>query len=148
MPNTLLTTTPSFLRTLCNLRWVAIVGQAVTVLVALGPLGIALPRWPLWGGIAALALFNVYATWRSHRPGQETPADAFAHMLVDVAVLSWLVAWSGGIGNPFSSMFLLLIAVSSLALPLRWVIATGVAFNSPQYRRLSAAYAKPSAEAE
>ena len=35
MPNTLLTTTPSFLRTLCNLRWVAIVGQAVTVLVNL-----------------------------------------------------------------------------------------------------------------
>lgn len=127
MPNTLLTLSPSFLRTLCNLRWVAIVGQAVTVLVALGPLGIDLPRWPLWGGIGALALFNVYATWRSHRPGEETAAEAFAHMLVDVAVLSWLVAWSGGIGNPFSSMFLLLIAVSALALPLRWVIATGVA---------------------
>ena len=127
MPNTLLTTTPSFLRTLCNLRWVAIVGQAVTVLVALGPLGIALPRWPLWGGIGALALFNVYATWRSRRPGEERPGEAFAHMLVDVAVLSWLVAWSGGIGNPFSSMFLLLIAVSALALPLRWVLATGVA---------------------
>ena len=92
MPNTLLTTTPSFLRTLCNLRWVAIVGQAVTVLVALGPLGIALPRWPLWGGIGALALFNVYATWRSRRPGEERPGEAFAHMLVDVAVLSWLVA--------------------------------------------------------
>ena len=125
MPNTLLTTTPSFLRTLCNLRWVAIVGQAVTVLVALGPLGIALPRWPLWGGIGALALFNVYATWRSRRPGEERPGEAFAHMLVDVAVLSWLVAWSGGIGNPFSSMFLLLIAVSALALPLRVTGALG-----------------------
>jgi len=99
----------------------------VTVLVALGPLGIALPRWPLWGGIGALALFNVYATWRSRRPGEERPGEAFAHMPVDVAVLAWLVAWSGGIGNPFSSMFLLLIAVSALALPLRWVLATGVA---------------------
>lgn len=127
MPNTLLATTPSFLRTLCYLRWVAIVGQAVTVLVALGPLGIALPRWPLWGGIVALALFNVYATWHSRQPGEERPAEAFAHMLVDVAVLSWLVAWSGGISNPFSSMFLLLIAVSALALPLRWVLATGAA---------------------
>jgi two-component system sensor histidine kinase RegB len=127
MSAAVLTPSPSFLRTLCNLRWVAIVGQAVTVLVALGPLGMPLPQWPLWSGIAALAAFNLYASWRSRRPRQETPAEAFTHMLVDVAVLAWLVAWSGGIGNPFSSMFLLLIAVSALVLPLRWVLATGVA---------------------
>ncbi len=127
MSPALLARSPSFLRTLCNLRWVAIVGQAVTVLVALGPLGVSLPAWPLWAGIGALALFNVYATWRSHRTGEASPAEAFVHMLVDVAVLAWLVGWSGGIRNPFSSMFLLLVAVSALALPLRWVLATGAA---------------------
>ncbi|MEL1264827.1 ATP-binding protein [Pseudoxanthomonas putridarboris] len=120
-------TAPSFLRALCNLRWVAIVGQAVTVLVATGPMGLPLPRAPLWSGIAVLAAFNLYASWRSRRPGAESPREAFCHMLVDVAVLAWLVGWSGGISNPFSSMFLLLIVVSSLALPLRWVLATGVA---------------------
>ena len=91
MPNSLLTLSPSFLRTLCNLRWVAIVGQAVTVLVALGLLGIDLPRWPLWAGIGALALFNVYATWRSRRPGEETPAEAFAHMAQQTGIATIIV---------------------------------------------------------
>ncbi|MGS1079649.1 ATP-binding protein [Pseudoxanthomonas beigongshangi] len=115
---------PSFLRTLCNLRWVAIIGQAVAVLVATELMHIPLPTVPLWGGIGLLAAFNVYATWRSHRLAPDSAGVAFLHMLVDVAVLAWLVGWSGGITNPFSPMFLLLIAVAALALPLRWVLAT------------------------
>lgn len=118
---------PSFLRTLCNLRWVAIIGQAATVLVATELMGIPLPLAPLWGGIGLLAAFNLYATWRSRRHRADTPTVAFLHMLVDVAVLAWLVGWSGGITNPFSPMFLLLIAVASLALPVRWVLATAAA---------------------
>ena len=118
---------PSFLRTLCNLRWVAIVGQAITVLVATELMDLPLPVGPLWGGIAVLAGFNVYATWRSRRSLTDSSRIAFLHMLVDVAVLAWLVARSGGITNPFSPMFLLLIAVAALALPLRWVMATAAA---------------------
>ena len=108
MPNTLLTTTPSFLRTLCNLRWVAIVGQAVTVLVALGPLGIALPRWPLWGGIGALALFGgalvssyVCQWW----PGVEAPAwklwlvAVFANPVMLAALGFMAVDWACFVGT-------------------------------------------------
>ena len=118
---------PSFLRTLCNLRWVAIIGQAVTVLVATEWMHIPLPHVPLWAGIGVLAAFNVYATWRSRLRNTDAPYVAFLHMLVDVAVLSWLLAWSGGITNPFSPMFLLLNVVAALALPLRWVMATAAA---------------------
>ncbi|HVK53155.1 MAG TPA: ATP-binding protein [Pseudoxanthomonas sp.] len=118
---------PSFLRTLCNLRWVAIIGQAVTVLVATEWMDIPLPPGPLWGGIAVLAAFNVYATWRSRHPGPDSSRTAFLHMLVDIAVLSWLLIYSGGITNPFSPMFLLLNVVAALALPLRWVLAAAAA---------------------
>ncbi len=118
---------PSFLRTLCNLRWVAITGQALAVVVATELMDLPLPIAPLWGGIAVLALFNVYASWRSRQSLTDPPRIAFLHMLVDVAVLAWLVAWSGGITNPFSPMFLLLIAVAAVALPLRWVMATAAA---------------------
>lgn len=117
----------SFLRTLCNLRWVAIIGQAVTVLVATDLMHIPLPQAPLWAGIGVLAVFNLYATWRSRHIGTDTARVAFAHMLVDVAVLSWLLGWSGGITNPFSPMFLLLNVVAALALPLRWVMAAAAA---------------------
>lgn len=118
---------PSFLRTLCNLRWVAIVGQAATVLVATEWMHVPLPQAPLWAGIGLLALFNLYATWRSRHIGNDAPVVAFLHMLVDVAVLSWLLGWSGGITNPFSPMFLLLNVVAALALPMRWVMAAAIA---------------------
>src|SRR5690606_9070528 len=67
----------SFLRTLCSLRWLAIAGQAATVLVASGPLGLNLPLGPLWSGVAALVAFNLYAIVRVRRSrGQTGPAVA------------------------------------------------------------------------
>lgn len=99
-------------------------GQALTVVIVTGPMGFALPETPLWTGIGALALFNTYATWRSRAHREASAGMVFAHILVDVISLTWMVGWSGGIENPFSSLFLLPIAVSILALPGRWVWAT------------------------
>ena len=45
----------SFLRLLCNLRWLAVLGQAVTVGLVVGVMHIPLQTPPLWAGIAALA---------------------------------------------------------------------------------------------
>ncbi|KRG70891.1 ATP-binding protein [Pseudoxanthomonas dokdonensis] len=118
---------PTFLRTLCNLRWVAIIGQTISVLVAVHVMGLPLRQAPLWAGIAVLAAFNLFAGWQSRRLQGDRPGWAFAHMLVDVAVLAWLVGCSGGISNPFGSMFLLIIAVAALALPIGWVMATAAA---------------------
>lgn len=119
---------PSLLRSLCTLRWCAVAGQAATVALASGPLQMHLPAAPLWGGIAALALFNVAASVHARRhPDGVAPAAVFLHLLVDIVVLAWLIAWSGGITNPFSSMFLIPIALAAPALPPRWVWATAAA---------------------
>ncbi len=117
----------SFMRLLVTLRWVAVAGQAVTVAVVTGPLQVAIPLAPLWSGIAALAAFNVYATWRSRRAPDPRSRELFAHVLADIAALTWMIAWSGGIENPFSSLFLLPLALSVLTLPARWVWATAAA---------------------
>lgn len=108
-----------FLRLLCNLRWLAILGQAVTVAVVTGPMDVALPAAPLWAGIGLLAAFNVFAGWRIRRAQDASEVEVFLHMLVDIAVLAWLVASSGGMENPFASLFLIPIALSILALPPR-----------------------------
>ena len=115
-----------FLRTLCSLRWLAVGGQAATILVATWVLGLELPQQPLWAGVAALALFNLYAQLRVH-DADTAPLTAFCHILVDVTVLTWMVGWSGGIANPFGSLFLILIALAALALPLRWTLAVAAA---------------------
>jgi two-component system sensor histidine kinase RegB len=117
----------SFIRLLANLRWLAVAGQALTVLVVTGPLQVAVPQAPLWWGIGALALFNFYATWRARGVGEVSAPEVFSHILVDIVLLSWMVAWSGGIENPFSTLFLMPMALSILALPGRWVGATAVA---------------------
>jgi hypothetical protein len=120
-------TSPPWLLLLCNLRWLAIVGQVVVVAVVTGPMGVALPAVPLWTGMGTLALFNVYATWRARRGTEADEAEVFAHVLVDILVLAWVVGWSGGVENPFSSLFLLPVALSILALRGRWIWATAAA---------------------
>jgi len=120
-------TSPNRLLVLSNLRWLAVAAQALTVVVVTGPVGMALSQLPLWCGIGALALFNVFATWRARRGVLAGDAEVFVHMLADLLVLTWMVGWSGGVENPFSSVFLLPIALSILSLPGRWIWLTAAA---------------------
>lgn len=113
-----------FLRTLCSLRWLATAGQAVAILVATGLLQMDLPLLPLWAGVACLAVFNATVQWRlRNHPVSPGAVTAFGHLLVDITVLTWMLGWSGGIANPFGSLFLILIALAALALPRNWTIA-------------------------
>jgi len=111
-----------FLRALCTLRWVAVTTQASTLMAAWA-LGVALPWSALLPAIAALAGFNLYALWRCQRQLSVRVPEAFAHILVDVAVLTWIIGCSGGVSNPFGPLFLLPVALSALALPLNWTLA-------------------------
>lgn len=111
----------SFLRLLSNLRWLAVAGQALTVALVVGVMHIPLQTPLLWAGIAALALFNAYASARVYGAAADTASDweVCLHILVDIAALTWMIAMSGGMENPFASLFLIPIAVAILALPPR-----------------------------
>lgn len=115
--------TSALLKTLCAVRWLAVVGQSAAIVVATGPLHLALNPFALWSGIAVLSGFNLFAMWRTARLDEPSAAEAFLHIAVDVVVLTWLIAWSGGIANPFTSLFLLPIAFAALALTVPWVYA-------------------------
>lgn len=117
-------TAGSFAALLCRLRWLGVAGQAATIHVVTGPMNVALDREALWSGVVALAIFNAFVTLRLRSRRPIAPWELFAHLAGDVAVLTWQVGWSGGIENPFSSLFLLPIALSTLSLPTRWVWAT------------------------
>ncbi|HTY49470.1 MAG TPA: ATP-binding protein [Steroidobacteraceae bacterium] len=117
----------SFMRQLCHLRWLAVAGQALTVAVVVGPLHVALPTGLLCAGIAALAVFNAYVTWRVRRGGDASDLEVFLHMLADILELGWLVSLSGGMQNPFASLFLIPIALAILALPRRLIGLTALA---------------------
>jgi len=114
----------SSLRLLAHLRWLAVAGQALTVLIVTQAMGVTLQQAPLWWGIAALALFNLFATWYTRTRQDASHGVVFAHLMIDILSLAWMVGWSGGIENPFSSLFLMPIALSILALPARWAWAS------------------------
>jgi two-component system sensor histidine kinase RegB len=117
---------PSLLRNLAILRWFAIVGQSITVVLATHLLGLPIDANKLWPAIGLLLVFNVWSTWNAARAPRFGPAEVFVQVGIDVAVLAWLIGWSGGAMNPFTSLFLLPIALVAVALPPRWVIATAI----------------------
>lgn len=111
--------TSTLLRTLITLRWLAVFNQSVTIAVVVGLLNVGLNATALWAGVAVLAAFNLLAVWRVRHIADPSHGEVMLHIGIDVAVLSWLIAWSGGVTNPFTSLFLLPIAFASLALPVR-----------------------------
>lgn len=112
---------PRFLRTLTLLRWVAVAGQSLAILAATRGLGVPLAQAPLWAGVAALAVFNLIASLRPPA-APVTTLHALAHLAADIAQLTLVVGLSGGATNPFVSLFLVPIALATLALPVRAIL--------------------------
>lgn len=113
------------LRQLVLLRAIAIAGQIITVAFVSGALDIPLPLLPLAAGIGFLALFNL-VTWL--RLGLRPPVsdgELFAQILVDVAILTVLLYFTGGAANPFATMYVLPLTVAAAALP--WAYTWNVA---------------------
>jgi two-component system sensor histidine kinase RegB len=129
-----------FLRQLALLRWIAAAGQAIAVAVALYALRLPFDEKWLWSGIGFLAAFNAGAMWRIRR-GAASQAEALLCIAIDIAQLAWMIVWSGGAMNPFTSLFLLPVALVAVALRPRIVVATAV-LSALGYA-LAAAFAEP-----
>jgi two-component system sensor histidine kinase RegB len=112
--------------TLAWLRLCAVSGQALTVAFVALVLQMPIPVVPLALGIGVLGLFAAFAFWRLRRPWPVGLTEAFAHIAVDIAVLSWLLYWTGGATNPFVSLLVMPIALAAAALPPRYVIGVSV----------------------
>ncbi|MFY0663182.1 MAG: HAMP domain-containing histidine kinase [Natronospirillum sp.] len=122
LPNDLL-----LLRVLYVLRGLAVIGQTIAILVATYFFNMTLPLPALWFGVGALLLFNVVLFWWVFNTPRVTKWQWIGHIGIDLLVLTWQLFWTGGSTNPFVSLYLLPVALVALALPVRAVIAVGVA---------------------
>jgi two-component system sensor histidine kinase RegB len=117
---------------LVQLRWLAIAGQCVTILLTHYAFGIALPIVPMLAVLAGLALLNAISmVWL--RSGRSIDNRALlAALLLDVLCLSVQLYFSGGATNPFVSLFLLQVVLGSVLLKQgsTWVVVvvTSIAF--------------------
>jgi two-component system, sensor histidine kinase RegB len=115
------------LRRLIDFRWLALALMAALILLLPGTLDIPLPTTPLLVIIVIAALFNGVAYRRAKHAESATPAELFSQLLIDIALLSALVFFSGGATNPLVSLLLPPVAIAALTLPVRYVAAIGLA---------------------
>jgi two-component system sensor histidine kinase RegB len=117
---------------LIQMRWLAVAGQLVTILMVQFALGVALPLVEMLTLLAVLALFNVASWLRSRLALPVGNLELFAGLLVDVAVFTGQLYYAGGVTNPFIYLYLLQVAVGSVLLRARYtwaiVFVTGLCF--------------------
>ena len=113
------------LNTLIRLRWLAIVGQSVTVIIVAYWLGFPLPVGPCFALIACSAWLNLFLTFRYPSAHRLPPNSALALLLFDSMQLAGLLYLTGGLTNPFSLLLTVPVVISATTLPLRMTALLG-----------------------
>ncbi|WP_119299839.1 ActS/PrrB/RegB family redox-sensitive histidine kinase [Dongia deserti] len=107
------------LRTILIIRWIAVAGQALTLLVVHYVLGF--PMEIAWAGAAVAALAAVTLATQVRRPQSErlTDRESALYFAFDILQLAVLLYLTGGLNNPFSVLILAPVTVSAAALSNR-----------------------------
>lgn len=118
---------------LVRLRWVAIIGQVVTLSFTLGVLDHPVVVVPaLLGSVAVLVAANGWAIRRLEAESPVPETTLLAQLLLDVAVLTGFFVAAGGPANPFVMLYLIHIAMAAVMMPSHYallVMATVVVAN-------------------
>lgn len=117
---------------LIQLRWIAVVGQIVTIVFVQSWLGIMLPLIPMAAVLCALVVLNVASlAWLRNR-AEVSNRELLVALMLDVAALTAQLYLSGGATNPFTSLYLLQVTLGAVLLDARstWslVALTGASF--------------------
>ena len=119
------------LRTLNNLRWLAIAGQSAALFLVHYGLDYNLPLVPCMVAIALSVLVNLVLSIRYPATHRLTNREATLYLAYDVVQLAALLYLTGGIANPFSLMFLAPVVIAAATLDLgNTLILAGIAFLS------------------
>jgi two-component system sensor histidine kinase RegB len=119
------------LRTLSNLRWMAIGGQSAALFIVFFGFGYSLPLLECAGMIAASVVVNVVLALRYPASHRLTNREATSYLGFDVLQLAALLYLTGGITNPFALMFLAPVVIAAATLNLgNTFILGGLAFGA------------------
>lgn len=115
------------MRQLVQLRWLAVGGQLLTVLVVNLGLHVPLPLAPMLGVIGLLVIANLIGTLLLPRH-RANNVEIMLALLFDMGALTAQLYLSGGATNPFISLYLLQVVLGAILLEVwsAWVLV-GVA---------------------
>jgi two-component system sensor histidine kinase RegB len=106
------------LQTLMTLRWIAIAGQILAILVAVKAYDLQLEIGLCFVAIGLAAIANLVALFVYPKNKRMTETEVAGILLFDIVQLSWLLALTGGLHNPFALLILVPVTISATA--LRW----------------------------
>src|ERR1700748_2621525 len=119
------------LRTLSNLRWMAIAGQSAALFLVRFALGYSLPLVYCAIAIAVSAALNTTLSLRYAPTHRLSNREATFYLAFDVLQLAVLLYLTGGIENPFALMFAAPVVVAAATLNLGNVLVLAfIAFAS------------------
>lgn len=105
---------------LLKLRWGAVLGQMGLILAVHVMVPVRLPLPQLFLVITTTIITNLLATLWFRTQGAGAEPLTIALMALDVLLLTSLLFLSGGPSNPFSTLYLVNIALAAILLPARW----------------------------
>jgi two-component system sensor histidine kinase RegB len=117
------------LGTLNNLRWLAVVGQAIALFVVRLVLNFDFPVLLAASPIAASAVMNIVLAIAYPAAKRLSAREATAFLAYDIVQLAALLFFTGGIENPFALLFLAPVVISAATLDvLSTLILGGLSF--------------------
>jgi two-component system sensor histidine kinase RegB len=114
------------LRTLLLLRWLAVLGQTITVVIASFYLGLRVELGLCFLAIGASVISNLIAMTIFPENQRLSDRDAMLTLLFDLAQLSFLLFLTGGLNNPFALLILAPVTISATALTMRSTAILGL----------------------
>lgn len=119
------------LRTLIMLRWLAILGQTIAVVVSALWLGLELQIGLCVLAIGALVIFNLVATIMQPENRRLSQRETTLTLLFDLGQLVFLLYLNGGLNNPFALLILAPVTISATALRINsWLLVAGISLVS------------------
>ncbi len=110
---------------LVQLRWLAVFGQAFTIVLGTLLLDLQLPMAPMFGIVGLLVLLNLFSMLRPRLGGEVRNAELMAGLVFDLSALTALLYLSGGASNPFAFLYVLQVTLGAVLLEAwsTWVLA-------------------------
>ncbi len=113
------------LDTLVRLRWVAVLGQSITIFVESQILQFSVPLVACIAVIALAAILNIAIRIVFPSPMRLNTHWAAALLAFDIFQTSALLYFTGGLENPFFMLLLVPTMISAMSLPLNHTLALG-----------------------
>ncbi|WP_233574745.1 ATP-binding protein [Stagnimonas aquatica] len=101
---------------LIQLRWLAVFGQAATIVFSTLQFDLQLPLPPMFAVIGGLVLLNLFSMLRPRQAGEVRNGDLLLGLLLDISALTALLYFSGGATNPFVFLYLLQLTLAAILL--------------------------------